>query len=92
VGAKSNMRRSRYQIISQILEICSGGASKTQIVYRVNLNFKTVNPYIDLLINNGLLSVKHEQDREYNREYKTTEKGLEFYDRLRDMNNGLLKI
>jgi predicted transcriptional regulator len=86
------LKRSRYVIISQILEICIGGASKTQIVYRANLNFKTVNPCIDLLINNGMLSVKPEQDREYNREYKTTEKGLEFYGRLRDINNGLLEI
>ena len=34
------MKRSRQEIISQILEICTNGASKTQIVYQANLNFK----------------------------------------------------
>lgn len=44
------MKRSRQEIISQILEICTKGASKTKIVYQANLNFKTVNPYLELLI------------------------------------------
>lgn len=30
------------------------GATKTQIVYSCNLNFQTVVPYLDLIINNGL--------------------------------------
>jgi hypothetical protein len=44
------MKRSRQEIITQILEICMNGASKTKIVYQANLNFKMVNPYLDLLI------------------------------------------
>jgi len=48
------MKRSRHEIISQILDVCRNGASKTRIVYQVNLNFRTVNPYIDLLIKNGI--------------------------------------
>ncbi|TFH50504.1 MAG: DNA-binding protein, partial [Methanothrix sp.] len=38
--------------------ICKNGACKTKIVYQANLNFRTVNPYIDLLIKNNLLEVK----------------------------------
>jgi predicted transcriptional regulator len=52
------MRRSKYVIVSQILDICKGGANKTKIVYQANLNFRTVIPYIDLLIKKELLEVK----------------------------------
>jgi predicted transcriptional regulator len=48
-------------IISQILDICINGASKTRIVYQADLNFRTINPYLDLLIRNGLINVKKEQ-------------------------------
>jgi len=51
------MKRSKDAIISQILDVCTEGASKTRIVYQSNLNFRTVIPYIDLLIKNGLLEI-----------------------------------
>lgn len=51
------MKRSKDAIISQILDVCVEGASKTKIVYQSNLNFRTVIPYIDLLTKNGLLEV-----------------------------------
>ena len=68
------MKRSREMIITQILGICSRGATKTRIVYRANLNFKTVNPYIDLLTKNGMIGVKEGQ----NKVYETTNKGTEW--------------
>ena len=49
------MKRSKDAIITQVLDICVDGASKTRIVYQANLDFRTVIPYIDLLIKNGLL-------------------------------------
>ncbi|MEM0498972.1 MAG: winged helix-turn-helix domain-containing protein, partial [Methanothrix sp.] len=49
------LKRDKLSIISEILQKCIGGATKTAIVYQVNLNFKTVNPYLDLLIARGLL-------------------------------------
>ena len=51
------MKRSKDAIISQILDVCTDGASKTRIVYQSNLNFRTVIPYIDLLIKNELLEI-----------------------------------
>jgi predicted transcriptional regulator len=51
------MKRSKDAIISQILDVCTEGASKTRIVYQSNLNFRTVIPYIDLLTKNGLLEI-----------------------------------
>jgi predicted transcriptional regulator len=49
-------RRSRDQIIAQILEVClQSDTLKTRIVYQANMNFNTINPYLDLLIRKGLL-------------------------------------
>lgn len=67
------MKRSRGEIINQILGICSKGATKTRIVYQANLNFKTVNPYIDLLIKSGLIDLRSGQ----NKIYMTTARGSE---------------
>ena len=66
------MKRSRQEIISQILEICINGASKTRIVYQANLNFKTVNPYLDLLIKNEMIQV----NEGHAILYETTPKGI----------------
>lgn len=64
-------KRSRHSILSQILDICKSGASKTRIVYQANLNFRTVNPYINTLIRNDLIEIK----RGKTVVYETTTKG-----------------
>ena len=49
-------RRSRLEVLSSILEICSGeGASKTRIVYQINLNFKNAGAYLKWLTDKGYL-------------------------------------
>lgn len=52
------MKRSRPKIKAEILQICQGdeGANVTKIVYGANLNFRTVRPYLDELVNEGFLS------------------------------------
>lgn len=65
-------KRSSDMIIAQILEVCIGGASKTRIVYQVNLNFSTANPYIDLLVKRGLI----EAVQDSRTKYKTTDEGF----------------
>jgi predicted transcriptional regulator len=75
------MKRSRGEIITQILDICSKGATKTRIVYQANLNFKTVNPYIDLLIEKGLLDLQRGQ----NKVYMTTKRGSELIESFRSI-------
>jgi predicted transcriptional regulator len=79
------MKRSRDMIISQILDICIDGASKTKIVYQANLNFRTINPYLDLLTKNGLINAKKEQTIIY----KTTPRGLNLLDNFRQIQNEL---
>ncbi len=68
-----NRRRSSDVIISEILEICVLGASKTKVVYQSNLNFTTINPYLDFLIERGLIEPKSGPHVVY----KTTAKGIE---------------
>jgi predicted transcriptional regulator len=80
------MKRSRQEIISQILEICIDGASKTKIVYQGNLNFKTVNPYLDLLIKNDLIQVKEGHAILY----ETTPKGIRLLESIKRINDKLL--
>jgi len=52
------VKRSKDMIISQILDICINGASKTRIVYQANLNFRTINPYLEMLTKNEPIKSK----------------------------------
>lgn len=81
-------KRSRHTIISQILDICRGGASKTRIVYQANLNFRTVNPYIDLLIKNDLIEVKQGNTIVY----ETTERGEALREDFEQINSQLTEL
>jgi predicted transcriptional regulator len=80
------MKRSRNEIISQILEICENGASKTKIVYQANLNFNSVNPYLDLLIKNDLIRVTEGRAILYD----TTPKGIRLLETIKQINDELL--
>jgi predicted transcriptional regulator len=76
------IKRSRSKIILEILELCLEETCKTRVVYQANLNFKTVNPYLDLLIENDLIMVNLGPRVLY----KTTDKGRELlknYDRIK---------
>jgi predicted transcriptional regulator len=82
------MRRSRHTIISQILDICIKGANKSRIVYQANLNFGTVNPYIDLLMRNDLIKVKQGPKKLY----ETTEKGIDLLENFKQIHSDLSDI
>lgn len=82
------MKRSRHMIISQILDICNGGASKTRIVYQANLNFRIVNPYIELLTKNGLIESKSGRPVLY----ETTDKGLKLQENIKEISSELALI
>jgi len=82
------MKRSRDMIVSQILDVCVNGASKTRIVYQANLNFRTINPYLELLTKNGLINVNKERQIVY----KTTPKGLELLDDFKYIHSELLSV
>ena len=79
------MKRNRNEIISEILHICITGASKTRVVYQANLNFRTVDPYLQLLIKNDLLKV----DKGRHILYETTEKGKSLMETINQVHNTL---
>jgi predicted transcriptional regulator len=75
-------KRSKDQLISQILTSCQGdGAGKTRIVYQVGLNFRTINPYLSLLTKKGHLEAA-QGDRPI---YRTTPKGEQALEHLREV-------
>ena len=65
--------RSRTEIVAMILGVANGGATKTKIMYSAFLSYNQLKECLSLLIENNLI--------EYNgrtREFRTTEKGLNF--------------
>jgi predicted transcriptional regulator len=75
-------KRSKEQIISQILEVCCEGANKTTIVYRTNSNSANVNGYLKMLLKNRLVKISK-------RSYITTSKGIEILENLKEIQNAL---
>jgi predicted transcriptional regulator len=76
-----NERRSDASIIAEILNAASPGAKKTEIVYRVNLNFKQVRKYLDFLDGKGLISIDASNGKKI---YRSTEKGKAFVKRYKE--------
>jgi predicted transcriptional regulator len=75
------MKRCKSDIMLDVLDICRNGASKTRIVYKANMNSKTVTPYINLLSKQGLLRIR-EGPRTL---YETTPNGVNLIKTLRDI-------
>ena len=67
-------RRSRTEVIMDILVEASQGANKTRIMYRANLNFLRFKRYFSELLDKGLIA---EVDNPGSGKviYKTTEDG-----------------
>ena len=72
-------RRDKLEIIKSILSICKkDDATKTRIVYRANLNFKTAGIYLNWLINKELVT----KDENH---FKLKLKGNELLSNLQDI-------
>ena len=48
-------RRTKFDIVIAILDVVSGGATKTKIVYSANLNFNLATKYLAFLLERGLV-------------------------------------
>ena len=67
-------RRSRMELIREILAEAIVPRSKTRIMYRCNMNLQCFNRYMNELLNHGLLvKIKHQSKNGFL--YKTSEKG-----------------
>ena len=68
----TSKRRSRLDIIAEILDAALDGAVKTRIMYRVSVNFVQFNEYVKFLLRAKLIDSTRRKKRIV---YKTTGKG-----------------
>ncbi len=71
-------RRSKFDLVIAILEVVSGGATKTKIVYKANLNFNLATKYLDFLLKKGF--VRTDGSR-----YEITEEGKTFLKKAKEL-------
>jgi len=64
------VRRSKIELLRDVLKVLKqdGGAKKTEVVYKANLNFERASKLLDLLVEKDLAEVKSNK-------YEITEKG-----------------
>jgi len=72
------MRRSRIDIIMDVLEVAIKGVNKTSVVYKSNLNFKVAQKYLELLQKHGMVENQGNI-------YTTTEKGNLFLKKAKEL-------
>jgi predicted transcriptional regulator len=85
---KEKRRRSRTDVIINILDEALSGANKTRLMYRCNLNFTRFNRYMQMLLDAGLIECVN-ANPEGAALYKTTDKGRELLKILRKANEFL---
>lgn len=72
------MRRSRIDIIIDVLDAAQMGVNKTCVVYKANLNFKLADKYLELLQTHGLVEKRVDK-------YITTTKGKTFLEKAKEV-------
>jgi predicted transcriptional regulator len=74
------MKRNNLDICADILRVSRGGAKKTHLVYKANLNFNIVKKYITGLTKSGLLEKNGER-------FYVTDEGNLFIDRYNKLSS-----
>jgi predicted transcriptional regulator len=77
-NGREKMRRSRIDIVVDLLEVTKNGVNKTAIVYKTNLNFRLADKYLLHLEKQGLLEKKADK-------YFTSDKGKIFLGKAKDI-------
>ncbi len=85
---ESKRRRSRAEVIIDILSEALSGANKTRLMYRCNMNFLRFNRYLKELMDAGLIELVDTSPDDV-AVYKTTEDGRELLKVLRKANEFL---
>jgi predicted transcriptional regulator len=83
---RARRRRSRIEVICDILSEALGGANKTRLMYHCNLNFMRFNRYLQELLDAGLLECVGSNPEDVVL-YKTSDKGRELIRVLRKAND-----
>jgi predicted transcriptional regulator len=78
-------RRSRIEVICDILSEALGGANKTRLMYQCNLNFMRFNRYLQELLDAGLIESVGSNPKGIVL-YRTSDKGRELVKVLRRAN------
>lgn len=74
-----NVRRSEFEIISDILTLSRNGAKKTELIYQGNLSYTQVQKYLPFLIERQILEVQETKNNgNSGKLYKITQKGTAF--------------
>lgn len=76
-------KRSRHEIIVEILEVAVNGANVTKIVYRANINFKMAQDYLSYLIKYGFIEILAKKNGK--KVYKTTDRGKTFIKKYKEL-------
>jgi len=71
LSTQTRQKRTRFDTIFEILQLCTETTKRTHIMFRINLSYAQLDKFISLLVHSGLLSVNHEG-------YTTTDKGRHF--------------
>jgi predicted transcriptional regulator len=69
-------KRSRYEIIQNVLDQCQAGSKKTWVMYRANLSYDLTTEYLEELVKSGLVEPKDGL-------YYTTDKGKQLLELLK---------
>jgi predicted transcriptional regulator len=77
--------RGWLEIIEFILSMCDGGARKTHVMYRCNLNSKQISEYLNFLLDCGMLERVQERANSKRYIFKTSELGNKFVGRYKQM-------
>jgi len=75
-------RRSRVEVIIDILSEATKEVNKTRMMYKCNLNYSCFSKYFNELLKKGLIAEVHSVHNGV-KKYKTTEKGKELLEVLR---------
>ena len=75
------MRRSRFEIIKDILEAGKESSTKTSIVYEANLSFEQAEKYLNMLEKDELVN----SHRSKHKKYETTNKGRKFLESFQEL-------
>lgn len=76
-------RRSRWEIIEEVLEAASKEVKLTRLMHRVNIDYRGLQRYLDFLDKNGFIKITLIQRSE--KMVKTTGKGDTLLEKLREV-------
>jgi len=77
-------RRSRHDIVAEILETARGGVITTHIMYKARLSFSQLNNYLCFLVEKEFLECSAiAGNRKTTLVWKTTQKGIRFLENFK---------